>query len=211
MAAEDRRFAASVPAATTERSAVRPAPAVLRQFRPRHLAAMVVLPLAGLLASCAPMGPARTTTVASVDVNRYLGTWYEIASVKQFFSVGLVNTTANYQLNGDGSIRVENAGQYFANGGPESRIVGAARAVDDSNARLNVAFGAAPSASPPGNYWIVDLDPDYRWAIVSDPTGNSCFILSRTKTVTPELRADLLQRAADKGVNTANVTETPQF
>ncbi len=146
----------------------------------------------------------------SVDVTRYTGTWYEIASVKQFFSVGLVNTTANYSLLPNGSIQVVNSGRYFAPNGPLSTITGTAVPVDASNARLNVSFTGSNSANPPGNYWIVDLDPDYQWAIVSDPTGTSCFLLTRTPSVSDELRADLLARAAAKGVDISNVTETPQ-
>ena len=163
-----------------------------------------------LVAACTPAGPLRTTTVPSVDVGRYLGTWYEVASVKQFFSIGLVGSTANYSLNTDGSIRVFNSGNYFAFDGPRSTIIGSAIPVDASNARLNVAFFGSNSNQGLGNYWIVDLDPDYQWAIVSDPTGETCFLLSRTRTITPELRADLLARATAKGVNTLNVTETLQ-
>ena len=169
-----------------------------------------LLVLATFATACAPDAPPRTSTVASVDVARYLGTWYEVASVKQFFSVGLVGSTAQYSLNPDGSIRVFNSGNYFTFDGPPSTIVGSAVPVDASNARLNVSFSGYNSADGPGNYWIVDLDPDYQWAVVSDPTGVSCFILSRTRTISPELRADLLARAAAKGVDTSNVTETLQ-
>lgn len=161
-------------------------------------------------ASCTPMGPARTTTVESVDVEQYLGTWYEIASVKQFFSVGLVNTTANYSLLPSGAIKVVNSGNYFVGDGPLSTITGTAIPVDESNARLNVSFTGSNSAQPPGNYWIVGLDEDYQWAVVSDPTGRSLFILSRTPTMDPALKADLLDLAAAAGVDISNVTDTPQ-
>jgi len=172
---------------------------------------LALVPLLAVLAiSCAPSAPPRTTTVTSVDVNRYLGTWYEVASVKQFFSIGLVGSTANYSLNPDGSIRVFNSGNYFAFDGPASTIVGSAVPVDASNARLNVSFSGFNSSEGLGNYWIVDLDPDYQWAIVSDPTGESCFLLSRTRAISAQLRADLLARAAAKGVNISNVTETLQ-
>ncbi len=134
----------------------------------------------------------------------------EVASVKQFFSIGLVGSTAEYSLNPDGSIRVFNSGNYFTFDGPPSSIVGSAVPVDSSNARLNVSFTGFNSAEGAGNYWIVDLDPDYQWAIVSDPTGVSCFLLSRTRSISPELRADLLARAAAKGVDISNVTETLQ-
>lgn len=181
----------------------------------RHLRRPLVLGLAIVAmitaAACAPMAPTRTSTVESVDVGRYLGTWYEVGSVKQFFSLGLVNTKAQYSLRPDGNIRVENSGNYFVANGPRSSIVGVAVPLDSTNARLNVSFTGSLSNQGLGNYWIVDLDADYQWAIVSDPTGTSGFILSRTPTVTPELYAELVQRAAAKGVNTANLTPTQQF
>ncbi len=179
----------------------------IRRTRPLLVVALL---FGAVAAGCTPSGPVRTSTVASVDVTRYTGTWYEIASVKQFFSIGLVDTTANYSLLPDGTVKVINSGRYFAKDGPLSTITGTAVAVDASNARLNVSFTGSNSAQPPGNYWIVDLDPDYEWAIVSDPTGVSCFLLSRTPTVSPDLRAELLARAAAKGVDTSNVTNTPQ-
>ncbi len=175
----------------------------------RTVRTLLLAPLAVVLASCAAIPPA-TSTVASVDVERYLGTWYEVGSVKQFFSFGLVNTTANYSLLPDGSIRVENSGNYFTADGPESRIVGSARPVDATNARLDVSFTGPSGGNPPGNYWIVDLDADYRWAIVSDPTGTSAFLLSRTRSVSPELYGELVDRAAAKGVDVTNLTPTEQ-
>lgn len=178
--------------------------------RIRRSALLAVAALAVVLTACAPPPPPVTTTVASVDVSRYLGTWYELGSVKQFFSVGLVNSKAQYSARPDGSIRVENTGSYFTADGPVARIVGSAVPVDPSNARLNVSFSGSNSSSGLGNYWIVDLDPDYGWAIVSDPTGTSGFILSRTRAVSVEFYAELVQRAAAKGVDTSKLTVTPQ-
>lgn len=181
----------------------------------RILTVPIAIPAALLaslaLAACTAMGPVRTTTVEQVDAERYLGTWYEVGSVKQFFSAGLVNVTANYQLNADGSVRVENRGEYFTNGGPESRIVGNAAAIDETFTKLNVSFTGPASTEGPGNYWIVDLDEDYQWAVVSDPTGTSAFFLSREKTVSDELYQEFLDRAAAAGVQTAGITRTEQF
>lgn len=145
-----------------------------------------------------------------VDVDRYLGTWYEVGSVKQFFSIGLVNTKAVYTLNSDGTIRVENSGNYFVDNGPLSRIVGVAVPLNVENNRLNVTFFGQPaSAAEPGNYWIVDLAPDYSWAVVTDSTGRSGFLLSRTPTVSDAFYQELLNRASAKGVN-GFITRTRQ-
>lgn len=144
-----------------------------------------------------------------VDVDSYLGTWYEVGSVKQFFSIGLVNTTAVYGQNTDGSISVVNSGNYFVDNGPLSTIQGTALPVDSTNSRLKVTFFGKPNADPPGNYWIVDLDPDYQWAIVSDPTGLSGFLLSRTPVVSDDFYRELLARASVYGVK-ARITPTRQ-
>lgn len=144
-----------------------------------------------------------------VDLDRYLGTWFEVGSVKQFFSIGLVNTKAQYSLNPDGSVRVENSGNYFVNNGPQSSIVGSALPVDATNNRLNVRFFGPPSAAPPGNYWIVDLDPDYRWAVVTDSTGLSGFLLSRDAVVSDDFYQELLDRASVYGVK-GRITPTRQ-
>lgn len=160
---------------------------------------LVFGPAAGVVLGPAPV----------VDLNSYLGTWYEVGSVKQFFSLGLVNTTAVYTANTDGSIGVENSGNYFFDNGPQSRIFGTALPVSADNDKLNVTFFGPPSAAPPGNYWIVDLAPDYGWAVVSDPSGNTGFLLSRTRTVSAELYQQLLNRASVKGVK-GWITATPQ-
>ncbi|CAN3126654.1 lipocalin family protein [Mycobacterium sp. smrl_JER01] len=144
-----------------------------------------------------------------VDLDRYLGTWFEVGSVKQFFSIGLVNTKAVYSLNPDGSIKVVNSGNYFVNNGPKSSIVGSALPVDPDNNKLNVRFFGPASANPPGNYWIVDLDPDYQWAIVSDPSGFSGFLLTRSAVVSAAFYQELLDRASVKGVK-GRITPTRQ-
>jgi len=148
-----------------------------------------------------------------VDLKDYLGSWYEVGSVKQLFSIGLVNTKAAYSLNPEGSIKVENSGNYFFNGGPRSTIVGSALPVDPDNNKLNVSFFGRPSADRPGNYWIVDLANDYSgpngWAIVSDPTASTGFLLSRNPVVSADLYRELLDRASVKGVR-GRITPTRQ-
>ena len=182
----------------------------MRTFR--RISAISLIAIASVAAACSPPIPAVvSSTVPSVDVNQYLGTWYEVASVKQFFSAGLVNTKAVYSANPDGSIRVENSGNYFFDGGPQSSIVGSAVPVDSTNSRLNVSFTGSNGAQPPGNYWIIDLADDYSWAAVSDPTGNSFFLLTREKTIDPTLKAEIIARAAALGVKTGGITDTQQF
>jgi lipocalin len=169
------------------------------------------------------MGPAGATTLPAPppvkldpdapETDNYLGTWYEQGSVRQFFSIGLVNTKAVYSLNGDGSVKVQNSGNYFGSNGPAVNIVGSAVPVNpDFNTRLNVGFfGAAPDNSDPGNYWILDYGAlqagqlvggaGYDWAIVSDAKRRTGFILTRDQTITDEEYQALLARARLLGVS----------
>ncbi len=160
------------------------------------------------------MGRAGATTLPApppVDVNSYLGTWYEQGSVKLPFEWFLVNITADYSLNSDGSIRVQNSGNYFTADGPQSNIVGSAVPVNDYNTRLAVNFFLPLFGNgEPGNYWILDYAPDYSWAIVSDPTHFSGYILSRTQTTTDAQYQDLVDRARQLGV-WGPITRTAQY
>ncbi|MFM9033506.1 MAG: lipocalin family protein [Mycobacterium sp.] len=161
-------------------------------------------------AAAAPAPAAVVPSSVPVDPARYAGTYYEQGSVKQFFSIGLVNTKAVYTLKDDGSLRVQNSGNYFFKRGPKSSIVGAAVPVNTANTALNVGFGGTPSASPPGNYLILDRAPDYSWVIVSDPSGRSGYVLTRSQSIDPQAYAQLVARAQALGVR-GRITPTTQF
>ena len=166
------------------------------------------------------MGEAGARTLPApppVDLNEYLGTWYEQGSVKQFFSFGLVNTKAVYSLNPDGSIKVQNSGNYFGPNGPQSNITGAALVVNPgTNTRLNVGFffGQPNNTKEPGNYWILDYGPvvngQYQWAIVSNSSGSSGFILTRDQTIPAAEYNQLVALAKQLGV-TGRITPTAQY
>jgi len=163
------------------------------------------------------MGQITATTLPSpppVDVAQYSGTWYEQGSVKQFFSLGLVNTKAVYTPQAGGTIKVENSGNYFGPNGPQSSITGSAVPVNTANTRLNVGFFLGePNATEPGNYWILDYAPDYSWAIVGDPSGFSGYILTRDQTFRaddPDAYDALVTRARQLGV-WGPITPTGQF
>ncbi|AQT78754.1 hypothetical protein B1R94_05060 [Mycolicibacterium litorale] len=159
----------------------------------------IVLGQAG--ATTLPAPPPVTVDPALPPDQNYLGTWYEQGSVRQFFSIGLVNTKAQYSLNPDGTIRVENSGNYFGPGGPAVSIVGSAVPLNAFNTRLNVGFFfGTPAASGAGNYWILDYADDYSWAIVSDPSGYSGFILTRQQSISDAQYQELVNRARQLGV-----------
>lgn len=132
------------------------------------------------------------TTVSSVDLNRYLGTWYELASYPQFFERGCTNVKATYTLK-DGYVEVYN--ESLKDGKPNN-IKGKAFVVPNTgNSKLKVQFFWPFK----GNYWIIDLAPDYSWAIVSDPKLKTLWILSRNKTMDVGLYNSLLEKLVIKG------------
>jgi apolipoprotein D and lipocalin family protein len=137
------------------------------------------------------------TTVASVDVPRYMGTWYEIAKYPNWFQKKCVSSTsATYSLQADGQVQVLN--RCKTANGEWSEALGQARQLGHANSpRLQVRFAPAWLSFLPmvwGNYWIIDLDPQYQWVVVSEPNREYLWILSRT----PELPAAAYQSLQDK-------------
>lgn len=127
-------------------------------------------------------------TVAQVDLERYLGQWWEIASIPQFFQFGCKNSRARYEQGKEkGSIDVINECERL---GLTTKAEGKARAVDDSGAKLKVKFFMGGE----GDYWVIDLDADYQWAVVGHPDRDYLWILSRSKDMPKELYESLLQR-----------------
>lgn len=133
--------------------------------------------------------------VASVDVARYMGTWYEIASYPQTFQEGCTGTTANYTLRDDGEVDVVNRCFLGDLQGEESVAEGRARVVDKStNAKLEVSF-FRPFW---GDYWIIELGDHYDYAVVGHPGRDYLWILSRTPRMTEELYDKLVTRLRDQ-------------
>ncbi len=146
--------------------------------------------------------------VENVDLSRYVGKWYEIARYPNFFQQQCFGgTTAEYALREDGSIRVINVCREGALDGPESRIEGVATIADPSvPAKLTVSF-FPPFGAP---YWIIDLDPDYQWAVVGEPSRSTLWILSRTASLPDAVYQDILGRLPEKGYDPARLILTPQ-
>ena len=145
--------------------------------------------------------------VDSVDLNRYLGKWYEIASYPAWFQKGCVASTAEYSLLPDGKIRVVNRCHTDRLDGPLKESVGKAEVIDvQTNAKLKVWFFWPFK----GNYWIIDLDDDYRWAVVGEPKRKYLWILSRTPTVDRTLYQNILARLPAKGYDPSKLRRTSQ-
>lgn len=145
--------------------------------------------------------------VERVELSRYLGTWYELASFPQSFQKGCTATTANYALRDDGEIDVTNRCRKGALDGPENVATGRARVVDSkSNARLEVSF-FRPFWGP---YWVIDLEPEYAFAVVGHPSRDYLWILSRTPTLQSEVYDGIIARLEAKGYETGRLVKTSQ-
>jgi len=170
---------------------------------------ILFLSLAFGLLGLAP-APARDKpleVVDHVDLERYLGTWYEIATIPQRFQKGCVAVTATYSLKPDGKIQVINRCRKETLDGQVRDIEGKAWVVDKTtNAKLKVQFFWPFS----GAYWIIELDADYRWAVVGHPNRNYLWILSRTPQLDQALYDDLLGRIGNKGYDIARIKRTLQ-
>lgn len=143
-------------------------------------------------------------TVESVDLKRYMGTWYEIARLPFKRQEGCKGTTATYALRTDGRVDVRNA---CMRDGKLSVAEGVAKVVDTrTNARLKVTF-FWPFW---GDYWILDLDPEYASALVGTPSREYLWILSRTPTLPESRLAALLETAKIQGFDLAKLSHTSQ-
>jgi len=146
-------------------------------------------------------------TVPHVDLPRYLGTWFEIASFPQSFQKGCTATTATYTSRADGDIDVLNRCRLGSVDGEEKSSLGRARVVDPlTNAKLRVAF-FRPFW---GDYWIVDLAPDYSYAVVGHPSRDYLWILSRQPTLPEPTYAEIVSRLSAQGYETGRLVRTRQ-
>lgn len=151
--------------------------------------------------------------VPSLEIDRYLGDWYQIASVPQWFEAFCArNTIANYRLNTNGTVRVSNRCATPWGGGVTA--LGNARVADKvTGAKLQVTFNRFGSTwlypSVP-NYIVVGLGEGYDWAVVTDSYRTSGFVLSRTVTLAPEQRAGVLDSLRAAGINPCRLQITPQ-
>lgn len=134
--------------------------------------------------------------VSAVDLNRYTGTWYEIARLPFSFEKNLKCTTATYTLREDGKISVLNQGHFITDPGKKSSAKAVAW-IPDKNvpAKLKVQF-FWPFR---GNYWILDLDKDYKYVLVGDPSLKYLWILCREKKMDESTYNMLLKKATDNG------------
>jgi apolipoprotein D and lipocalin family protein len=142
--------------------------------------------------------------VAHVELEKYLGKWYEIAHLPAKFQEGCNETTATYTLSKDGSISVLN---QSTKNGKIKQAKGKAKVVDkNSNAKLKVTF-FWPFY---GDYWILKLGNNYDYSIVGTPNRKYLWILSRTPQMDDKLYSQLIEYAKSKGFDVSKLIKTLQ-
>lgn len=162
----------------------------------RLLPVVATAAAAFLLVACSsPTPPAGVTVINNFNVQRYLGTWYEIARFDHRFERGLERVTATYSLRDDGGLRVINRG-YNPDRGMWQQSVGKAYFTGDpGRAALKVSF-FGPFY---GGYNIIALDKEYQHALVCGPDRDYLWILSRTPTISKEMKQQMLDTATRQG------------
>jgi apolipoprotein D and lipocalin family protein len=147
-------------------------------------------------------------TVQHVDLTKYAGKWYEIASYPQRFQKGCHCTTAEYTLTDRGYVIVENRCNRDSVNGKQSYIKGKAFVEKNSgNAKLKVQFFWPFK----GKYWIIDLADDYSYAVVSHPNKKYLWILSRTSKMDPSIYQQIIRRLEKKGFDLTKLKATVQL
>lgn len=149
---------------------------------------------------------AEMVTVPSVDLSRYAGTWYQISRNILPFETDCLCARQILSGRADGTIGVYNSCNNLTVDGPLREISGFATNDDPaSNSKFTVDFGFPRK----GTYWIIGLDSDYRYAVVSEPTGTALYILSKTPSLDPALYQEALATAA-RQVRTDRLVTTLQ-
>ncbi len=191
----------------------------MRQRLPCLLSILLAVPLVlgvarrngGVTMTSEPQRPA-VKTVSSVDIDRYLGDWYEIARYENRFERKcLADVKASYARKSDGRLRVVNTCRTSDG---VSSAEGAARVVDQATrAKLKVRFAPAFLSFLPlvwGDYWIIGLDELYRWAVVGTPDRAYLWILSRTPALDDETYEQALAKVRENGFDPAKLLKTKQ-
>ena len=140
-----------------------------------------------------------TTFVSDFELDRYLGTWYEIARYDHTFERGLQGVTAEYTLRKNGKLNVVNKGFKKSPQGKESVAKGKAKFAGlATDGHLKVSFFLFFYA----DYYIMELDADYQWAIIGSSSEDYLWILARKPYLTNDMYQELLQRIQQRGYNT---------
>lgn len=165
-------------------------------------------------ASVAPEGHAPLKTVEYVDLNRYAGKWYEIAKYPNRFQRNCNEATAEYMPLQNGKIQVLNTCRKAKNGQLKD-ILGVATVKDtETNAKLSVTFLPAWlrwTGIGAGKYWVIDLEPNYEYAVVSEPKRNYLWILSRSPNMKRATYDAILEKIVAQGLDPERIEFTREL
>jgi lipocalin len=140
------------------------------------------------------------STVKELDLDRYLGTWYEIARFDHRFERGLQGVTATYSMRDDGKIKVLNQGYKNTLDGELSVAEGKAKLTDEPG-KLKVSFFWIFYA----DYYILELEENYQWALIGSKSDKYLWILSRTPQLNENTKELILSKAKERGYDTTKL------
>jgi lipocalin len=147
------------------------------------------------------------TTVKELDINRYMGTWYEIARFPHSFEKNLVGVTATYSQRDDGKIRVLNEAHKKTLDGRQTKAEGKAKIPNKKEpGKLKVAFFWNFYA----DYYVLELDKNYQYAMIGSSSDKYFWILSRTPQMDPKTYEMLLENARKRGYDLKKLIKVPQ-
>src|SRR5450830_143484 len=183
------------------------------QFARRLLSATALVVVATTTMVAVPAQAQEVVSVQSVDLKRYAGKWYEIARFPNSFQKKCIaNVTAEYRARADGNVDVIN--RCKIEGGAQDQAEGLARIMEGShNSRLQVRFAPAWLSWFPlvwGDYWIIDLDPDYSVATIGTPTRDYLWILARKPALSTAEYEAAVNNATKQGFDTSKLVKTLQ-
>jgi lipocalin len=147
------------------------------------------------------------TPVDSLNIQKYLGTWFEIARFDHSFERNLTGVTATYTLKDDGSIKVVNQGYENTLKGNYKKAEGKAKIPDTNKpSRLRVSFFWIFYS----DYLVLELDPDYQWALIGSSSDKYLWILSRTPELPDSVFTEILAKAKKRGYDTSKLIKVLQ-
>ena len=157
-----------------------------------------------LFTACSSKNPP-LQTVQKVEINRYLGTWYEIARYEHFFEKDCKNVSANYSMLDEDTIKVINRCTKIQTN-EKKEALGRAYAIDNTNSKLKVSF-FRPFY---GDYWVLILDENYDYVVVGTPSREYLWILSRKPNLDEKIKNEILQKLPNLGFDTSKLIWTIQ-
>jgi apolipoprotein D and lipocalin family protein len=167
----------------------------------RVLGSLTLLSASLLVMNSCSSIPKGAVVIQDFDKDKYLGNWYEIARLDFIFEKNLNNTTAEYSLNEDGTIKVVNRGYNYIKNKDVASTGKVKFAGDSKEGKLKVSF-FGPFYS---GYNIIGLDSDYKYALVAGKSLKYLWLLSRDKTMPQEVKEAYLKTAKDLGYKTSEL------